>query len=66
MKKVAEIVSAILSIFVSLPIWLFLLYNILKAINPDRLVWFLYGIYIPVCFLNAIISAVIKLIEDEN
>ncbi len=38
---------ALLGLFVTLPIWYFLLYTILSAIHPDRLVWFLFWVYIP-------------------
>jgi uncharacterized protein with PQ loop repeat len=51
-----KVVSMLLFVFVSGPIWYFLLYSILKAIHPDRLVWFLYIVYVPVGILNSIIG----------
>lgn len=45
--------GSILSLFVTLPIWFFLLYTILTAIHPDRLVWFLFWIYVPIGFIAA-------------
>lgn len=64
MKK-SEIMAVFLSILVILPIWLFLLYNILSYIQPDRLVWFLYYMYVPLTFLSGILSGIVAKIEGE-
>jgi hypothetical protein len=32
---------------VIVPIWYFLMYTVLTAIHPDRLVWFLFWVYVP-------------------
>ena len=57
MKKIASI----LAIFVSLPIWFYLLYKILVAINATELMFFLFWIYFP---LPIISSVLLKLAED--
>ena len=57
-----KIITTLLSLFVSLPIWYFLLYTILSKLQVDRLVWFLYWIYIPVGILIHIIGS----IADDN
>jgi len=51
----------ILSVFITLPIWLYLLYKILVLVNATELMWFLYWIYFPVAFLAHIVT---KLLED--
>lgn len=52
---------AILSTFVSLPIWFYLLYQILESVNANELMWFLYWVYVPV---TLIVSALVKYISD--
>lgn len=52
----------ILAIFITIPIWLFLLYKILHAVNASELMWFLYWIYVPA---NFIAGFLIKLAEDD-
>jgi len=42
---------AILATFVSLPIWLYLLYQILESVNASELMWFLYWAYVPVTLI---------------
>ncbi len=57
MKKVA----GLLALFISLPLWMFLLYRILDAVHANELTWFLYWVYVPVTIL---VSAIAKLAED--
>jgi len=56
-KKI--IVSIILSLLIELPIWLYLIYWILSQLHPDRLIWFLYIIYIPTIIITSILSKII-------
>lgn len=56
--KTVKVILGILTVFVHLPVWWFLIYSILKAINPDRLVWFLFYTYVPLGFLLAIIGVI--------
>jgi len=51
---------ALLGLFVVLPIWFFLLYTILSAIHPDRLVWFLFWVYVPLGVLMGIFEKLTK------
>ena len=55
-------ILAILATFVSLPIWLYLLYQILESVNANELMWFLYWVYVPV---TLIVAALIKYHEDK-
>jgi hypothetical protein len=57
MKKVA----GLLALFVTLPIWFFLLYRILSAINATELTWFLYWIYVPA---SVLVNSLTKLAEE--
>jgi hypothetical protein len=58
MKK-ATIISIILGIFIEIPIWLFLLHTILSKLDVDRLVWFLYIIYIPTLVITSICAKIL-------
>lgn len=51
-----KIISGILAVFVILPIWYYLLYKILIAINATELMWFLYWVYLPVGLLVSILQ----------
>ena len=59
MKKIA----AILGLCVSMPIWYFLLYRIITAVQAAELTWFLYWVYVPVSILVGTLS---KLTEGEK
>ena len=51
---------ALLSIFVTLPIWYYLLYKILVLVNATELMWFLYAVYIPAQFLVSCLTRLIS------
>lgn len=53
-------ITILLRLFVTTPIWFYLLYSILIAIEADRLVWFLFWIYFSVIVLISIIEVVAK------
>jgi hypothetical protein len=55
MKK-ANVVGAVLAVFVALPIWFYLLYTVLKATNASELTWFLFWVYVPVNLLCAVLA----------
>jgi len=57
MKK-SDIISLVLGLFITMPIWFYLIYWILSQLNPDRLIWFLYGIYVPSSIIIQVISKV--------
>ena len=59
-KTKLKVVGSLLVIFVALPIWFYLLYTLLKFAQVDRLVWFLFYVYILTQILFAIISEVAK------
>lgn len=53
-----KIISGLLALFVSLPIWYYLLYQILVRVDASELMFFLFWVYIPVGILAAIIGQV--------
>lgn len=66
MVKISELIGGLLTLFIGIPIWLFLLYNILRAIQPDRLVWFLFWVYVPVEIIIGILVGVVKYFEEAK
>jgi hypothetical protein len=58
-------VVVILTMLASLPIWYFLLYEILRATQADRLEWFLFWVYVPVSFAGQGAAALFKYANDE-
>lgn len=51
-------IEIILYLCVLAPIHYYLYYWILSQLNPDRLIWFLFIIYVPVVIIANIISKV--------
>jgi len=56
-------ILAILATFVSLPIWLYLLYQILESVGANELMWFLYWVYVPV---SLIVTGLVNHIKDDK
>lgn len=52
--------AIVLALFMELPIWFYLVYWILKQLNPDRLVWFLFIIYIPVTIITSVLAKILN------
>ena len=57
-----KIVTAILSILITQPIWIYLMYKILEAVNASALMWFLFWVYVPVL----VVALTLKIIIDDN
>ena len=53
------IIAIILVLLIELPIWIYLIYWTLSQLNPDRLVWFLFWIYVPTTIMTSILSKII-------
>jgi len=60
----AKLLAGVLVLFISIPIWLFLLHTILKQLEVDRLIWFLFWIYVPLQFLIGIISGIVEVMVE--
>ena len=55
MKK-TNAVSGVLAIFVTMPIWFYLLHEILEAVNATEFMWFLYWVYVPAVLLASVLA----------
>jgi hypothetical protein len=54
--KRARVISALIAVFITIPIWFFLMYKVLQAINAGELMWFLYWVYVPFSVVVNIIT----------
>jgi hypothetical protein len=61
--SIARKVAVTLSVFVYLPMWLYLIYQIMLRVQATELMWFLFWIYVPVSILTA---ALTRLTEGEK
>ena len=46
MKK-AQALAALLGMLVCLPIWFYLIYQVMVRVNASELMWFLFWVYVP-------------------
>lgn len=60
--RISKIIAGLLSLFLSLPIWIYLQYKVLVIIGATELMWFLFWIYVPVTILSLMLA---KLVEDK-
>jgi hypothetical protein len=56
--KAIRLISGLLSIFLVMPIWYYLLYQILVRVNASELMFFLYWVYLPVALLSMTLSKI--------
>jgi len=61
--KTSKLILLITSLFITGPIWYYLLYKILIGVHATELMMFLYWVYVPVGILMTIIS---KTTEDKK
>lgn len=47
------------------PIWLFMIFGMLKATDPPDYVWILFFIYLPAYIIGVIISGIFTVLEDD-
>lgn len=53
-------VIAILSVLIVMPIWYYLLYQILVRVNASELMFFLYWVYVPAAIISASIKELVS------
>ena len=66
-KTKATCLLGLISIFMTAPIWYYLLYRILQYVQADSLMWFLFWAYVPIGFVVSILTSVTtSLFEDKK
>lgn len=58
-----KMVVAVITTFIYLPIWYYLVYSILVRVDASELMWFLFWVYLPVGIFCAIMN---KVLEDKE
>ena len=58
-----KVLGVLLALFLVMPIWYYLLYKILSAIQASELTWFLFWVYLPVSML---VGGIAKLLEMDH
>lgn len=58
--------TGILTICISMPMWYWLLYQILKHVGASETMWLVYYIYIPFGFVMMIVNEIIKSVFDDE
>ena len=51
--------AAVITVFLTTPIWFYLLYQILSSIEASELAWFLYWVYLPFMLVAQLLSQII-------
>lgn len=59
--KAIKLMTVIIQLLISLPIWYYLMYKILQSVNASELMWFLYWIYLPVGIVSAVILKIVEI-----
>ena len=65
-KQKTSCAIALVAVFITQPIWYYLLFKILQAIGASDLMWFLYWVYLPVGLLLAIVNAIVSSAFDDK
>ncbi len=55
-----KIINGVIAAFIVMPIWFYILYQILDAIKASELTWFLYFIYVPFAMFVGMVSNIIS------
>ena len=58
----AKLIAGLLALCVSMPIWFYLLYQLLVRVEASELMWFLFWVYMPVTLG---VSVVVRMVERE-
>lgn len=57
--KIIKALTMLFSFCITLPIWYYLLYKILVAVNASELMFFLFWVYVPFAFICAFLSRIV-------
>ena len=55
-----KVVSALIAVFITMPIWYYLVYQILVRVEASELMWFLFWVYVPFSIFVMTINTYLK------
>ncbi len=58
--KAAKTIASVLGFLVVMPIWYYLVYQLLKRTDASELMWFLYWVYLPVGILVGVLNKIVE------
>ena len=58
-----RVVTALVAVCITIPIWFYLLYEILVRINANELMWFLFWVYVPFALF---VGVMLQILKEEN
>lgn len=61
--QVAKAIAGLIGLFITVPIWFYLLYQVLVRVQATELMFFLFWVYMP---LTLLISIVTKLADAKK
>lgn len=59
--KAMKVAIGLIVLFVTLPIWFYLMYKVLQAVNATDLMWFLFWVYVPFSLFAALMGKLVEL-----
>lgn len=62
--KEAQIIAGLCALFVTIPVWFWLLYQILVRVQATELMWFLFWAYIPVQVFVTVVTRIADAKKD--
>jgi len=65
MKNGFILFAGMLATFLGLPMWFYLLYKILEAVNASDLMWFIFWCYIPVTVIISIAGRIAESMKGD-
>lgn len=67
-KEVAGCILGLLTVFVTIPVSMFIQYSVMKQVNLSDFVWFAFWFYWPLVFIIAMLAEIVKafLQKDEK
>lgn len=63
--KAMKVISTLIALFVSMPIWYYLMYKILTLVQATELMWFLYWIYLPFGLFASLLAKLVEVLEKK-
>jgi quinol-cytochrome oxidoreductase complex cytochrome b subunit len=58
--KSMKFITSVLTVCITIPIWFYLLYKILRAVEASDLMWFLFWVYVPFLILVLLLKSIME------
>jgi hypothetical protein len=65
-EALASCLALFLQTFIVLPLWYYLLYQILSRVNATSAMWAAYWTYVPIGILVAVIAGIVKALSNSD